>query len=440
MARNKNPKHERAQRREAGRAPEQIRRAGTPQEPVHTGAAASAAPSDTAEKPSGASAILAEIVQRKKARRLRLMVLIVAVLAVVFAWLTGLLSSSVAVAADLIDSARIAMMPADGYPAQTGVTELYQLEPLTGGFAELGEESCVVYTQEGTRLRNIQAGYARPALAAGSTRFVLYNRGGTELRVESRTRTLYTQTMGGSLLLCAMAQNGTLAAAAEDPNYLAKLTVYSAAMDEQMTWGMTETEGTPLRMAFSDDSRRLAVATLSARGGQLLSNLYVLDLAGRQEKQLAAVTGQAPLALEWADGANLLAVYDSSVQLLAAKDGTQKAVYDLGGQTLVDYAWRGGTLALLLANGTSEQLVLLDDGLTVISSGAVVSADHVALSKTAVYTCTSDAVECYSLTGEYQWKREYADPPQAVFDARQLLVFTGDRIEVCPVPDSKSTS
>ncbi len=47
----------------------------------------------------------------------------------------------------------------------------------------------------GTRLNSIQSGYARPAIAAGKTRFVLYNRSGSELRVESRTQNLYTKTM-----------------------------------------------------------------------------------------------------------------------------------------------------------------------------------------------------------------------------------------------------
>ena len=389
---------------------------------------------------SGASAILAEIRARQRARRVRGTVLVVIALALVLAWLSGFLSSSVSAASDLLDTVKIAMLPADGYPAQTGVTELYQLAPLTGGFVELGEESCVLYTSEGTRLRNIQAGDARPAVAAGGTRFVLYNRGGTELRVESRTRTLYTQTMGGSILLCAMAQNGTLAAAAEDTNYLAKLTVYTTGMAEQMSWGMTETEGTPIRMAFSADSRKLAVATLSASGGQLASNLYLLDLFGKEQKLLTSVTGSAPVALEWADSSTLLVLYGDHASLLSARDGTEKARYDYGGEQLVDYSANSGSAALLLTSGTAEQLVLLDDKLAAQAAVSVVAADRVTLTRTAAYTCTQTAVECYSLKGEYQWKRDYAAAPQAVLESKQLLVFTGDLIEVCQMPAEESTN
>ena len=64
---------------------------------------------------------------------------------------------------------------------------------MSGSFVEMGGDSCVVYSLGGTRLNSIQSGYARPAIAAGKTRFVLYNRSGNELRVESRTQNLYTK-------------------------------------------------------------------------------------------------------------------------------------------------------------------------------------------------------------------------------------------------------
>lgn len=127
---------------------------------------------------------------RVRARRLRRTALIVAVLTAVVLFTTGLVGSSVALVKDCVDTTRIALMPGPGWPQQTGVMEPTQVLPMTGGFVELGGDSCVVYSRTGTRLNSIQSGYGRPALAAGKTRFVLYNRSGNELRVESRTQNL----------------------------------------------------------------------------------------------------------------------------------------------------------------------------------------------------------------------------------------------------------
>ena len=127
--------------------------------------------------------------QRVRNRRVRRTAVLLVLLTAVVLFATGIAGSSVAALKDLTDTARIALLPGSGWPQQTGVAELEQAAPLTGSFVELGDEGCVVWSRTGKKLNSIQSGYARPALAAGKTRFVLYNRSGNELRVEAAPRT-----------------------------------------------------------------------------------------------------------------------------------------------------------------------------------------------------------------------------------------------------------
>ena len=198
--------------------------------------------------------------ERVRNRRIRRTALIVVALTLVVLFTTGIVGSSVAMAKDWADTARILLFPGTGWPQQTGVMEVKQLAAMNSSFVELGEEGCVVWSRTGTRLNSIQSGYARPALAVGKNRFVLYNRSGNELRVESRTQNLYTKQLENSIFLCAMSDNGTLAVVTEDQTSMAKLLVYSPSMEQQLSWSMTSNDGTPLRMAFSPDSRKLAAA------------------------------------------------------------------------------------------------------------------------------------------------------------------------------------
>ena len=204
--------------------------------------------------------------QRVRNRRIRRTAVLLVLLTAVVLFATGIAGSSVAALKDLTDTARIALLPGSGWPQQTGVAELEQMAPLTGSFVELGDEGCVVWSRTGKKLNSIQSGYARPALAAGKTRFVLYNRSGNELRVESRTQNLYTKQLENSIFLCAMSDNGTLAVVTEDQTSMAKLLVYSPSMEQQLSWSMTSNDGTPLRMAFSPDSRKLAAAAVTVSG------------------------------------------------------------------------------------------------------------------------------------------------------------------------------
>ena len=111
--------------------------------------------------------------QRVRNRRIRRTAVLLVLLTAVVLFATGLAGSSVAALKDLTDTARIAFLPGAGWPQQTGVAELTQVQPLTGSFVELGDEGCVVWSRTGKKLNSIQSGYARPALAAGKTRFVL---------------------------------------------------------------------------------------------------------------------------------------------------------------------------------------------------------------------------------------------------------------------------
>ena len=376
---------------------------------------------------------------RVRARRLRRTAFIVAVLTAVVLFTTGLVGSSVALVKDCVDTTRIALMPGPGWPQQTGVMEPTQVLPMTGGFVELGGDSCVVYSRTGTRLNSIQSGYGRPALAAGKTRFVLYNRSGNELRVESRTQNLYTKKLENNIFLCAMSDNGTLAVVTDDVSSMAELLVYSPAMEQQLRWNMTSNDGTPLRMAFSPDSRRLAAAAVTAGGGQMQTNLYVVTLAQGDPVNVGSQSG-VPQWVGWLSGTTLLAVYDSRAILYNAAGG-ERARYEFGGSTLRDVSVdSAGNVALLLASGQVCQLVTLDKELNVQYSGNVTTSNKVVRRGELVYLLTDSTVESRTSAGEYQWSQSLTARPQALLaDAKQTLVFCGNTVQQVTAPTSQES-
>ena len=273
---------------------------------------------------------------RARAKHIRRTVIIVAALTIVILFATGMVGSSIARAKDLVDSVHIALTPASGWPQQTGITDPDTVVPMSGSFVEKGGDSCAVYSLSGTRLNSIQSGYARPAIAVGKNRFVLYNRSGNELLVESRTQNLYTKTMDSTIALCAVANAGQVAVVTDSTDSAAKLTVYNSAMEQALSWNLTSEQGTPLRMAFSPDSRRLAVAAVTATGGQLATNLYALPLSQGDPVQLGT-EASVPQWMGWMSNGFLLVLYENRAVLYNTTGGSigERASYDFGGATLV---------------------------------------------------------------------------------------------------------
>ena len=372
--------------------------------------------------------------QRVRRRRLRRTAIILAALILVTLFATGAVGASIARVKDMVDTVHIALSPAVGWPQQTGLGELTAVQPMSGSFVAMDEDACAVYSLGGTRLASIQSGYARPALAAGKTRFVLYNRSGNELRVESRTQNLYTKQLENSIFLCAMSDNGTLAVVTEDQTSMAKLLVYSPSMEQQLSWSMTSNDGTPLRMAFSPDSRKLAAAAVTVSGGQVMTNLYLINLASGDPVSLVN-QGGVPQWLGWTSASTILAVYDTRAVLYNAGGG-ERAVYDFAGTELKDVSVdAAGNVALLLASGQVSQAVTLDKNLNVQFSAAVSAANSIVRAGNLFYLLADNAVECFDVSGTQQWSQNLDTSPQALLaNSKDLLLFSGNTVQKLEAP------
>lgn len=379
---------------------------------------------------------------RVRTRRIRRTVIIVAVLTILVLFATGAVGSSIARAKDLVDTAVITLAPAPGWPQQTGITDPDTVQQLSGAFVEISGDSCAVYSMNGTRLNSIQSGYARPAIAAGKTRFVLYNRSGSELRVESRTQNLYTKTMDSTIYLCAVADAGQVAVVTDNADSAAALTVYNSSMQQQLVWNLTSEQGIPLRMAFSPDSRRLAAAAVTAVGGQLTTNLYALPLA-QGDPVLLSTENSVPQWMGWLSNGFLLVIYENRAVLYNTTGGSigERASYDFGGSTLVSVSAENNGVALLLSNGQTSTAVLLDGELTVGYSGSVLSASQIIRAKNdGFYLLTDSTVERFNNVGEFQWSQPLSARPRALVEGRQILVFTGNTVQVLTPPEQAASS
>ncbi len=379
---------------------------------------------------------------RVRTRRIRRTVIIVAVLTILVLFATGAVGSSIARAKDLVDTAVITLAPAPGWPQQTGITDPDTVQQLSGAFVEMSGDSCAVYSMNGTRLNSIQSGYARPAIAAGKTRFVLYNRSGSELRVESRTQNLYTKTMDSTIYLCAVADAGQVAVVTDNADSAAALTVYNSSMQQQLVWNLTSEQGVPLRMAFSPDSRRLAAAAVTAVGGQLTTNLYALPLA-QGDPVLLSTENSVPQWMGWLSNGFLLVIYENRAALYNTTGGSigERASYDFGGSTLVSVSAENNGVALLLSNGQTSTAVLLDGELTVGYSGSVLSASQIIRAKNdGFYLLTDSTVERFNNVGEFQWSQPLSARPRALVEGRQILVFTGNTVQVLTPPEQAASS
>ncbi len=368
---------------------------------------------------------------RRRRRRRALLVALLAALLVAAAVISGAAGSAAAFAGDGLESLSLYLQRGGGWPATTGIRTPTRIEALAGGFVELDSEDVAVYSAYGTKVRTIQPGYARPALAVGNTRFVLYDRGGTSLRTESRTASLNTLTTDMPILLCAMSQNGSLAVVTESDRYAAQLDVYNPNLRSVYTWKMTQDQGTPIALTFAADNHRFAAGTVAASDGQLSSRVYLMDTAhSEMGASYAADAGTLVLQLHWLSSTRVLAVFDAYAAVLNASTGEAVARYDFGGATLQGVSVNDRTTALLLAVHGGNRLVVLNSDLETVGEADAGQALGVCCTDTAVYLWDVGSVSAYAPDGACKWTRDLDSRPLAVINAAQPLLFTAGRVEV----------
>lgn len=372
---------------------------------------------------------LSPILQRRRRRKRNLLIALVLVIALGFAVLTGVFSASIAMLGDLADSVTLAFEPG-GWPASTGISDPLQIEELAGGFVELGSTDVAVFSSHGAKVRTIQPGYARPAIAAGNTRFALYNRAGAELRIESRTGTLYTHNFSSNILLCAMSNNGTTAVVTESTRYAAGVEIFDPMFDALYEWYPTQTDGTPVALAFADDNRRFAAGCLSAAEGQLCTKLFIMDVtADAPVATYTADEGSMILHLYWLSDSRVLAVFDDCAVLINASDGTEVARCSYNGGTLLDVDTAGKGTALLLSGQSDSTLVVLDNDLNELARVDAGASTMLCCTRTSVYLAGGNLIRRTGYDGETDWEQTVENPAVALLNASSPLLFTGTQVE-----------
>ncbi len=373
--------------------------------------------------------------RRRRRRRLLWAALAAGVLLAVLA-LSGMLTGLGAALQDAADSAVLYLTRgSDAWPVSTGITSPLRAEALGGGFLLMDNEDAAVYSAYGNHIRTIQHGFGRPGLAVGSKRFALYNRAGSEVQLETRTDTVYKKTLEGGILLCAVSDNGSLAAVTQTERYPAVLQVLDPGGRPVITYSLAQGDGVPVSVDFAADNRRLAVGALAAEAGQMQALVYLLD-TGKADLGICyrADAGSQLLRVEWLPGNRVLAVLDNYLTVLDAATGTEQTRYSYGGASLLQAEAAGARMALLVSVRGGSTLVTLDENLVTLARVPVPRTALLAAAGNEVYVLDGDTVSCYSYDGVINWQQRYGARPQAVLGGEQPLLVLSGTVEPLTAP------
>lgn len=324
-------------------------------------------------------------VRQKRARRLVILVLLggaMIAIAYLFPLLEGVSFNA------LMQEAFGTVGRSGSFPASLVGETASGIYNLGGSAAVLTDTNVQVFSPAGRPYGTVQNGFAEPVIKTSAARGVLYGKGAKGITLLSKGGKLAQTELDEIVVTAEVSANGRVAAATPSARHAASVRVFDDRFNTLFTWYSAENH--VLTMGLSDDGARLAVGTVTAQDGALLSIVKQFSVTQHKEQSETRLAQSLVLALKYVSH-GVQAIADDQT-LLLDESGAVKQSYSYAGKPLSSYSSTGGSTALLLGDYKSEHQ------LTVVSLDAACGVRFALVVHEQVRDIYTDGALTYVLT------------------------------------------
>ena len=217
-------------------------------------------------------------------------------------------------------------MTAEGFYAVSADT-VVSVMPYADGVAVLTANGVEYVDHTGTLLQANEHNYASPAMAAAGKNVILYDRGGTKLRIEKSTNR-YNELEFGSAVSCAdITEKGVYAFSLnQDAGYQSHVYVYSRQDKVLLEWGSGS--GCVLTMSLSPNGKALAVGLYTVENAEYTGKVICFRFGQKEPVYTTEFKGQTVYGVSFQTKDTLAVLTDKGAYMLDKNgDPTQVCAY-----------------------------------------------------------------------------------------------------------------
>lgn len=258
------------------------------------------------------------------------------------------------------------LSPGPGYPLEQREGRIKALQPLGGDLVVLADADLSVYNATGKETLQVQHGFRNPICRTAGDRVLTFDRGGKQLRVDSRSKPLYSLELQKNIYTAALSAEGSLAVAYASDQHQAVVTVFDRRFEEfpdvdgnKMGYWTWSTNNMVLDLAFCPKGDKLAVSSVDASAGELKSTITLLSTDKDTPDGEITFTDELVLSMSLDKNDRLHILTDRQAALYDSK-GKLVDRMDFDRQTLRNFVnVDGGTMFFVLDDhGDNTQLTL----------------------------------------------------------------------------------
>ena len=259
---------------------------------------------------------------------------------------------------------------ATSFPYDGGIHNAFA--SLSGSLLVAGESGIRLYAPTGTLLAEETLPMSNPVVCSTGEYAVVYDAGGTALRLYNGTRQLLSEECEGAILSARLNPSGALAVTHQASGRKGSVSVYDSKQSKKMQFNFSSRF--VMDALLSADGSRVGIVTLGQEGASFSSYLsvYLLNNAlssGTHYDQTAEherTLGSSVVLACKTDEGRFWMVGDNAM-LTCGEDGNHLTQYDYSNRYLKEFSLDGDGFATLLlgkyrAGSAAELVVLSKDG------------------------------------------------------------------------------
>lgn len=275
----------------------------------------------------------------------------------------------------------------------------YQMKAMDDYLALIDDSHFFVYDTDGTEVKKKQHSYSNPILTVSDKKALIYDLGGKGFSLESKYKTIYSNSSDNTILLAELSSNDSVAVVTKSDKYLSLLDVFNAEGTKIFTY--KSYDGRIIDVTFLSDNSGCIVTILSASEGMIKSELLKLKFNSLSAEWRSDST--SALAVDASIDENNSIVLFGDTKCAYVNDGGIILAEHEYGDELLDYASSPKLAAVLLENSALRKYTLMlvssNNCTEAVYAELPEPARHIAVRGSMVYVLTESGIYTYNNLG-----------------------------------------
>ncbi len=250
----------------------------------------------------------------------------------------------------------------EGYPLTVPGSRTVDVNALGSSSAVLTQTQFMVYSDSGKQQISSLHGFSNPLMSSYGNRTLVFDRGGTGIKVFSKTKELFRKSFENTVYGAFMGKK-YFAVVTSSQSYSCELVIYTSTYKEVMKWYCSEGRVTALSF---DSGNGIYVSVVDAEGGDFLTTVYKLNASKKSEEGSVSIPGMLALSMKKNGSGTEIIGQDRVVRV--TNDLEVETVFEYGDRTLSSFENKdNGKTVLSLSEGENDKA----NNIFIISSGKV---------------------------------------------------------------------